>query len=55
METLTFKQNIIVSLLLDRFDAIDKLMAIRYIKSNFRSRYEIKDIIIAYNRAYCNE
>ena len=55
METLNFKQNTIVALLLNRFDAIDKLAAIRYIKSNFKARYEIKDIIVAYNRAYCNE
>ena len=55
METLTFKQNIILALLRNRFDSIEKLEAIRYIKSNFGTRYEIKDIIIAYNRAYSNE
>ena len=62
MDPLTFEQDVILALLLNRYDAnSSKLMAVRYIIDNFRSwdksrsRYKTKDIIIAYNRAYCNK
>lgn len=52
METLTLKQYDIAETLLKSYDAIEKLSAIKYIKSIFGSTAEIKDIIIAYKYAY---
>lgn len=49
---LTLKQYDIAKTLSESYDAIDKLQAIKYIKSIYGSKAEIKDIIIAYKHAY---
>lgn len=52
MKALTLKQYDIAETLLKSYDAIEKLSAIKYIKSIFGSTADIKDIIIAYKYAY---
>ena len=47
--TLTLKQYDIADTITRNFDAIEKIDAIKFIKSVFGSTAELKDIVIAYN------